>query len=119
MKLINVREARAGFAELLEQAQGETVVILRHGKPVATLQGTRGADLETVLASGDPEFWREIERRRKEPSRPLAEIESELAGPKPVRRRRPARTASGAPAAKGPRSGRRSAARRRLRDSVS
>ena len=87
MKIVSIREARAALADLVEHAQGETVILMRHGKPVATLQGTRGADLETVLASGDPHFWQDIERRRKEPSRPLAEVEADLA-----RARTPARS---------------------------
>ncbi len=94
MKLVNVREARAAFADLVEHAQKETVVILRHGKPVATLQGTRGADLETVMTAGSPEFWRDLEKRRRAPSRPLAELEAELAA-----QRQPTRCAPRKPGA--------------------
>lgn len=96
MKLVNVREARASFADLVEHAQKETVVILRHGKPVATLQGTRGADLETVMTAGSPEFWRDLEKRRKGPSRPLAELEAELAAQRRRPRRGPSKPAASA-----------------------
>ncbi len=40
MKHITATEAKAKFAELLNQVEaGETVVITRHGKPIATIKG--------------------------------------------------------------------------------
>ena len=40
MKHITATEAKAKFAELLDQVEaGETVVITRHGKPIATIKG--------------------------------------------------------------------------------
>jgi len=39
MLKINVREARKQFSQLLDRAhRGEEIVVLRHGKPVATLK---------------------------------------------------------------------------------
>lgn len=39
MKHVTATEAKAKFAELLDQVEaGETVVITRHGKPIATIK---------------------------------------------------------------------------------
>jgi len=42
MKVVNIREARATLASLIEEAQNEPVCLARQGKPVAVLQGWRG-----------------------------------------------------------------------------
>jgi len=67
MKVVNIREARATLASLIEEAQNEPVCLARQGKPVAVLQGVEGNDLETVLLEHSRTFWEEIERRRKSP----------------------------------------------------
>lgn len=74
MKIVNIREARAGLSDLVDEAQKEPVCLTRHGKPVAVLTGVEGADLGTVILENSPEFWRELERRRKSP-RPRRSIE--------------------------------------------
>jgi prevent-host-death family protein len=47
MRLVPAAEAKAGFSELLDSvASGETVVITRHGKPVAEIRSTEEALME-------------------------------------------------------------------------
>jgi prevent-host-death family protein len=49
MKTIGVSEARERLAEILDDAQGETVCIVRHGKPLAVVVGVEGQELMQVL----------------------------------------------------------------------
>lgn len=43
MKTVNAREARTRFAEILEDAQAEPIVITKHGKPLAVITGAANA----------------------------------------------------------------------------
>ncbi|HYA80590.1 MAG TPA: type II toxin-antitoxin system Phd/YefM family antitoxin, partial [Methylocystis sp.] len=46
MVTINLREAKAGFSGLVDQAvKGEFVTITRHGKPVAALVSVEAAEI--------------------------------------------------------------------------
>lgn len=46
MSTVNLRDAKAGFSDLVDQAiQGEFVTITRHGKPVAALVSIEAAEL--------------------------------------------------------------------------
>jgi len=46
MVIINLREAKAGFSSLVDQAvKGEFVTITRHGKPVAALVSVEAAEI--------------------------------------------------------------------------
>jgi prevent-host-death family protein len=82
MKVINIREARAGLSELVDEAQKEPVCLTRHGKPVAILTGVEGADLGTVILENSHEFWEELERRRRsgKPRKTIEQVRAELAG---------------------------------------
>jgi len=45
MSTVNLREAKAGFSTLVDQAlKGEIVTITRHGKPVAALVSIEAAE---------------------------------------------------------------------------
>jgi len=49
MKTVGVYEARTHFSGLLDEVHaGETVVITRHGKPVAQLTRVRSSDSELL-----------------------------------------------------------------------
>lgn len=51
---VNVHEAKTQLSRLLELVEeGETVVIARHGKPVAALVRARTTGLPLGVASGD------------------------------------------------------------------
>jgi prevent-host-death family protein len=80
MKVINIREARQGLSELIEEAQREPVCLTRHGKPVAVLTGVEGADLSTIILENSREFWEELDRRRKSrtPRKSIERVRAEL-----------------------------------------
>jgi prevent-host-death family protein len=83
MKVINIREARAGLSDLIDEAQKEPVCLTRHGKAVAVLTGVEGADLASVILEHSREFWEEVERRRKsrKPRHRIEELRKELGVP--------------------------------------
>ncbi|MFZ5482498.1 MAG: type II toxin-antitoxin system Phd/YefM family antitoxin [Myxococcota bacterium] len=89
MKVVGVREVKAQLSEVLDEAQGEQVIVTRHGKPVAVLSGVAGFDMEDVLLMLDPSFWKMIERRRAsgKPTVPLEEARRRL-GLEPASKRR-------------------------------
>jgi prevent-host-death family protein len=74
MKMINIRDARAGLSELVEEAQKGPVCLTRHGKPVAVVTGVEGADLDAFVLESSVDFWREIQKRRKS-AKPRVRIE--------------------------------------------
>lgn len=46
MRTINLRDAKAGFSSLVDEAvRGEIVTITRHGKPVAALVSVEAAEI--------------------------------------------------------------------------
>jgi prevent-host-death family protein len=46
MRTINLKDAKAGFSHLVDEAiKGEFVTITRHGKPVAALVSVEAADI--------------------------------------------------------------------------
>jgi prevent-host-death family protein len=65
---VNVHEARTKLSRLLELVeQGETVMIVRHGKPVAELVRVRTTGLPIGVAIDDPllvppgdEWWQRM-----------------------------------------------------------
>ena len=50
MKTISIENARATFADTIEHAQSEPVVLTRHGKPVAIILGAEHGDPSRVIA---------------------------------------------------------------------
>jgi prevent-host-death family protein len=46
MRILNLKDAKAGFSALVDQAlKGEFVTITRHGKPVAALVSVEAAEI--------------------------------------------------------------------------
>ena len=78
MRFVSVREAKAQLSECLERSQREGVVVTSHGRPAAVIVGVEGYEAEEILLMLNPDFWRMIERRRKEPRTTLEELEAEL-----------------------------------------
>lgn len=80
----------------MAHAQRERVLITKHGKPAALVIGVEGQALEDVLLAQDPEFWKLVEERRKQPTLSLADVRAKLGvAPKPRRQRKtPARKPS-------------------------
>lgn len=54
--------------DCVRQSRRQKVVLTRRGKPIALVVGIKGMDLEQVELSLDPEFWKLIEERRKQPT---------------------------------------------------
>ena len=89
MKIVAVREAKASLSEYIDKSQRDRVLITRHGKPAALVIGVEGEDLEDLLTMGNPRFWEMIEERRlKNGSSTLAEVQARYGVPRPSRQRR-------------------------------
>lgn len=67
MKVLAIREAKAGLSATLDDAQRERVLITRNGKPSAILVGVEGRDFEDVMLMSNPRFWSMIEASRRNP----------------------------------------------------
>jgi prevent-host-death family protein len=91
MKVAALREVKEAFSKFVERAQKERVLVTRHGKPAALVIGVEGQDLESLLTASDPNFWAMIERRRREPTISLGELEERLERTRPGRPRATAR----------------------------
>ena len=78
MKTVPVRELQKKIRECIDEAQGDRVVITRHGKPAALLIGVEGEDWETIILETDPTFWKFIQQRRKQPTISLKELKARL-----------------------------------------
>ena len=59
-------------------AQGERVLVTLDGKPLAMVLGVENKDAEDWQLETSAEFWQMIEDRRRRPTRPLEDAESEL-----------------------------------------
>lgn len=86
MKLVGIRQAQQQLCALLDTAQSEPIVITRHGRPIAIVNGVAGLELTDVIVEHDPDFWKLIEERRRS-RKPLVSLASLSA--------RPARRAKG------------------------
>jgi len=78
MKTVPVRELQKKVKECIDDAQGDRVVITRHGKPAALLIGVEGKDWETLVLETDPTFWKFIQQRREQPTISLEELKARL-----------------------------------------
>ena len=68
MKTVSVRDLQKKVKECMDEAQGDRVIVTRHGKPAAILLGVEGEDWESVILQTDPAFWNLIQERRKQPT---------------------------------------------------
>ena len=78
MKTVTVRDLQKTVKACLDEAQGDRVVITRRGKPAAVLIGVEGEDWETVVLETDPTFWKLVQKRRKQPTIALDELEARV-----------------------------------------
>ncbi len=83
MKTLNVRDLQKMIRKCIETAQKESIVLTRHGKPVAVVTGIAGLDWEDVFWSTSEPFWRTIRARRQEKTIPLEDVRRRLAGGEP------------------------------------
>lgn len=87
MKMVSVREAKSHFSACLEESQKKGVVVMNHGRPKSVVIGVEGYELEDIVLMLDPDFWKMIEARRRQPRTPLEDFEKELATPAPAGRK--------------------------------
>lgn len=64
MKVVSLRDAKAGFSEFVEKAQSERILVTRHGKPAVLLIGASEYDMEELLTMANPRFWELIDASR-------------------------------------------------------
>jgi prevent-host-death family protein len=94
MKTMSLSEAKDRFSDVVAVSQGERVLVLKHGKPAALIQGVEGYEIGEILMFADPTFWRWAAERQQgagEVSRRLsaAAVRRDLLGTaKPASRRR-------------------------------
>ena len=91
MKTVALRKAKQSLSGYVEHAQRERVLITKHGKPAALVIGVEGQDIEDVLLRQEPGFWKLVEKRRRQPTVPLAYVRKSLGFPAPTRKRSRAR----------------------------
>lgn len=87
MKVVAIKEAKAKLSGYCDEAQRQRVLITRHGKPFALVIGVEGQDLEHVMTASNPDFWRLIEERRREPAVTAATMRKRLSKRRASRRR--------------------------------
>jgi len=75
MKTVSVRELQKHVKDSMDAAQRDKVVITRKGKPAAILIGVEGEDWEAVMLQTSAPFWKMIEKRRREKTVSLADVE--------------------------------------------
>jgi prevent-host-death family protein len=98
MKTVALREAKQSLSGFVAHAQRERVLITKHGKPAALVIGVEGQDIEDVLLSQDPEFWKLVEARRQQPTLSIADVRARLGvAPKSARRPRQRKTTARKP----------------------
>jgi len=79
MKTISYSQMQGNLESTLDSAQGESVLILRDGKPYAVVRGIADYDEEDLRLACSPSFWRLIEERRQNGSSiPLEDVERQL-----------------------------------------
>ena len=74
MKSISVRDLQKRIKESVDASQRDRVVVTRNGRPAAIIIGVDGEDWESVVRQSSRDFWKLIERRRKERTISLDEV---------------------------------------------
>ena len=69
MKTLNIRDATAPLSQYALSIDGEALVVLSRGRPLAAVVPLRGTDLETVAVSMSPWFQQVIRRSRQRQQR--------------------------------------------------
>jgi prevent-host-death family protein len=81
MKTATIREVKAKLSQYVELAKTDVVVITRHGRAAAVLQGIEPDDLEEVLYETSDRFRLLIEARRASAGRRLVPLEKVAKAP--------------------------------------
>ena len=64
MKTIEIANATASLSDYARKTPRETLVVTRHGKPLAALLPLKKTDWESISLSSNPEFLEIVERSR-------------------------------------------------------
>ena len=64
MKTLELERTDTDLGSCIQAAQGDSVLIIRGGKPTALIIGIEGLDAEDLHWETDPEFWAMIAERR-------------------------------------------------------
>jgi len=100
MRTVAIDKPEGELKSLLDASRRGRVLVKRNGKPLAVLIDVRDKDEEQIQLENDPEFWRMIQERRREPTVPWEELKAELGLPPQGAKRAPPK-ATGAYRSKG------------------
>ena len=78
MKSISVRDLQKRIKESVDASQRDRVVVTRNGRPAAIIIGVDGEDWESVVRQSSRDFWKLIERRRKQKTIALDEVRDQF-----------------------------------------
>ncbi len=62
MKTVEMPASNRQLRKMVDEAQGEAILLLADGKPVAALVGVEDLDLETLSLGTNPKFLRILRR---------------------------------------------------------
>jgi prevent-host-death family protein len=80
MKVMSLRDAKAHFSSVLDDANTERILITSNGEPAAIVIGVKGHDMEEVMMVQNPKFWAMIEESRKsDETLTVAEVRARIA----------------------------------------
>jgi hypothetical protein len=78
MKTVTIEHPTEELKDLLAASHEDRVLVKRKGKPVALVIDVRKKDEEQIRLENDPEFWRMIQKSRREPTVPWEKVKSTL-----------------------------------------
>jgi hypothetical protein len=79
MRKVTIDETSAGLLDdVLDQARKERVLLKRCGRPVALVINVEDKDEEQIELENDPQFWRMIEKSRREATVPFEKVMTKL-----------------------------------------
>jgi antitoxin (DNA-binding transcriptional repressor) of toxin-antitoxin stability system len=76
MKTVGIHGA--DLKSCIQDAQHESIVLTRNGKPVALLVGVEGMDLEQIELGHSDKFWTLMRQRRGQKTLSRAELEKRI-----------------------------------------
>jgi prevent-host-death family protein len=80
MRTVGIKTA--DLENCIRDAQRESILITRNGKPVALLIGVEGMDREQIELGRSDKFWTLIRRRRGQRTLSRAQLEKRIANGK-------------------------------------
>jgi prevent-host-death family protein len=77
MKTVSIQAA--DLQNCIQEAQQQSIIITRNGKPVALLIGVEGMDREQIELGHSDKFWSLIRQRRGQKRLTRAQLEKRIA----------------------------------------